>query len=254
MRSAQSGFTLFELLVVLAVVATVAGIGVQVLTGVTDDAEQALARAEMDNIASAIQRFRRDTGYWPKQGPFYVATYSNPADLSQLRVAPVNGGNPILEWDTASGTGWNGPYLRELDAAQVRMGGNLGANGAGDPTTGTRTDLLGYGDPFSNDPIDMVPASTNENNDDFVNYWFKWEDVDNDGDLDRAQVGRLGRPYLYFLDAGDSDGDGTENWDDPDYAHVVNGCHMPCLVSMGPDGTYNQGGGDDIVVNIAGHQ
>lgn len=97
-RSCQSGFTLFELLVVLAVVATVAGIGVQVLTGVTDDAEQALARAEMDNIASAIQRFHRDTGYWPKQGPFDVATDAHPANLSQLR------GNRM----TAPTTFWSG--------------------------------------------------------------------------------------------------------------------------------------------------
>ena len=66
----QAGFTLLELLVVLAVLTAVAGIGVLALGNVTGDTRERLARAEMNEIANAIRRFRADTGYWPKEGVF----------------------------------------------------------------------------------------------------------------------------------------------------------------------------------------
>lgn len=222
LRARQSGFTLFEMLVVLGIVATVAGVGAQVLTGVREDAQSSLARAEMSEIAAAIQRFHRDTGYWPKEGPFAADKVGNvplhPANLSQLRVQPVKSGVDILPFDAASGTGWNGPYIRELDAATVWVGEDMGTtpDGSVDPDAGTETDVSGIGDPFDR-AADGV--------------YFAW--TDGAGDT----IARLGRPYLYFIDAGAT---GT-----------VPGCTVPCLVSFGPDGDYDTA--DDIVLNIAGH-
>lgn len=225
-RAAQSGFTLLEMLVVLAIIAAVVGVGVQVLGGVTSQSQVALARGEMDQIASAIQRFRADTGYWPKEGLFDVDGGKNPADLSQLRTAPKNGEDDILPFDRASGTGWNGPYIRELDAATVVSGGDLGADGTGNPSAGSQDEVSGIGDPFEADSEGR---------------YFVWSNAEG------VEIARLGRPYLYFID------DET----------VVAGCQVPCLVSMGPNGAYDSDtndpgysdeGNDDIVVNIAGHQ
>lgn len=214
-NSAQSGFTLIEMLVVLSIMAVVAGVGVQALNGVTNSVEDDLAHAEMNTIASAIQRFHEDTGYWPKQGPFASdtnLTFDHPARLAQLRVQPVDNDGDILAFDIASGTGWHGPYIRELDAATVSVGPM--ADGSGSPTTGAAVYVSGLGDPFSAAAIDET--------------YFIWDDG-------TGKEFTLGRPYFYFIDATG-----------------VTGCQAPCLVSFGPNGEYERGGNDDIVVNIAG--
>lgn len=217
-RRGQQGITLLELLVVLGIIAAVAGIGVQVYNGVSEDAEDALVRSEMRQVASAIQRFRNDTGFFPKQGPF-DSTDSNdgnitePANLAQLFVQPQDGADDaILPFDTASGTGWNGPYVTELDAIQVNIGTDLAADGLGDPTAGTEVTVRGIGDPFEAAPVGTVYAWVNSAN---------------------AQIAQLGRPFFYFIDGG-----------------AVTGCTAPCLLSAGPDGVYAAGAGDDIVINI----
>lgn len=219
--SAQSGFTLIELLVVLAIMAAVAGIGVQSLSSVRTDSQSALLRGEIDQIAGSIQRFRADTGYWPKEGPFSADNSietPHPASFAQLFIAPNDGTNPILPFDKASGTGWRGPYLRELDVARVWVGKNITAVGGGSPAMGTTQLLMGVGDPF-----ERIPDGN----------YYVWQN--NAG----VAFNRLGRPYLYFIDP----------------ATMVTGCQVPCLVSLGPNGVYEAGapGTDDIVVNIAGN-
>ncbi|MEM7058489.1 MAG: type II secretion system protein [Pseudomonadota bacterium] len=218
LRTDQRGLTLIEVLVVLGIIAAVAGIGIQVLNGVNDDTEESLVRVEMREVTSAIQRFRRDTGYWPKQGPFDGADTNDPdlaepANLAQLFLQPQTSLNAdILTFDVPSGTGWNGPYLAELDALNVRVGDDMDASGTGDPTAGTEVVVRGIGDPFQAAPVGTV---------------FEW--INGAG----VQTAQLGRPYFYFIDGSN-----------------VTGCAAPCLVSAGPDGQYNAGGGDDIVVNI----
>lgn len=227
-KPAQSGFTLIEMLVVLSIMAVVAGVGVQALNGVTNSVKDDLARTEMNEIASAIQRFHADTGYWPKQGPF--ANTTNPASFAQLRIKPTNTSGEILPFDTASGTGWHGPYMRELDAVTVSVG-DVNENGTGDPATGTDVTVSGLGDPFSAAAIDET--------------YFVWSDV-------TGEELRLGRPYLYFIADNATYNSGA--------ASGVYGCHVPCLLSLGPNGRYESEtesgglGGDDIVLNIAGHK
>lgn len=226
-NSAQSGFTLMEMLVVLSIMAVVAGVGVQALNGMTNDVEDGLARTEMNTIASAIQRFHADTGYWPKEGPFAgddEDNYDHPANMKQLRVAPYGDHDDesatadelILPFDTASGTGWHGPYMRELDAVTVSVG-SMNTDGSGDPSNGSDVRVSGLGDPFSADAANGTH--------------FVWRDA-------MGEELRLGRPYLYFID--------------DDANTTVAGCQVPCLVSFGSNGDYDAGANDDIVVNIAG--
>lgn len=242
-RRAELGFTLIELLVTLGIIATVAGLAVQIFSGVDDQTSDRLVRLEMREVTSAIQRFRRDTGYFPKDGPF-AASIENidgdavndvavPSNLFQLFFQPVDlNGNAILPYDPATGTGWNGPYLTELDALTVTVGDDLDVDGSGDPLDGNAVRVRGVGDPFSARPAGAAYIWVN-------------------GDLD--QVANLGRPFFYFNDETASDGV------DDDVAN----CIVPCLVSAGPDGVYEagksdgvegeapyNGDGDDIVINI----
>ncbi|MEM1277496.1 MAG: prepilin-type N-terminal cleavage/methylation domain-containing protein [Pseudomonadota bacterium] len=213
--TSEQGLTLLEVLVTLGIIAAVAGIGVQVFTTVGTDASDRLVRLEMRQIANAIQRFRQDTGYWPKQGPFATVDDTNlsePANLQQLFNQPQNSSADVLPYDLASGTGWNGPYISELDALAVAVGDNLAADGTGVPTSGATVTLRAIGDPFNSSPVGA---------------FFVWQDSTG------TAIAELGRPFYYFIDGAN-----------------VAGCTAPCLLSSGPDGEYDQGGDDDIVVNI----
>lgn len=213
----QSGYTLLELLVTLGIIATVAGVGVQLYGNVADDVESQLVRREMSQIADAARRFRRDTGYWPKQGVFandIDANVAHPANLAQLFDQPdAAGPAPILPYDVASGSGWNGPYMAELEAVTVTVG-TLAADGTGSPLAGAQAVLRAIGDPFAAGPVGGYLA---------------WSDSD-------GSALTLGRPILYFID--------------PAAAANVAGCTPPCLLSFGPDGVYDAGLDDDVVVLV----
>ncbi|MDR0843433.1 MAG: prepilin-type N-terminal cleavage/methylation domain-containing protein, partial [Acidobacteriota bacterium] len=69
-RSDAAGFTMLELLVTVSILAATAVIAVGTYAGVHRQTDELLVRVEMQEIAKAIQRFRQDTGYYPKTGPF----------------------------------------------------------------------------------------------------------------------------------------------------------------------------------------
>lgn len=141
------GFTLIELLVVVSILAALAGITSVAMDGYYEDSQEQITRVEMQRIANAIRRFKADTGYWPKTGPFAydnttltpvsatkpVASYSmedyrdeyfnSAANFWWLFDQPTiyigkwdadnNGSNTakIWKWDVESGMGWHGPYI-----------------------------------------------------------------------------------------------------------------------------------------------
>lgn len=67
-----SGFTLLELLIVVSLLAVVATTVVVAYQNVDDDAGLNVARHEILQIKDALLNFRRDTGFFPKQGPFNI--------------------------------------------------------------------------------------------------------------------------------------------------------------------------------------
>lgn len=109
----QQGFTLLELLVVVSVLATLAGITAVAMDGYEQDAQEQLVKVEMKRIASAIYRFKEDTGYFPEEGIFGSAN-SSEAEKSNLEwlfsLPNDKNGNPVL-WNINSAKGWHGPYL-----------------------------------------------------------------------------------------------------------------------------------------------
>ena len=63
-RSNQSGFTLLEIIVVLAVLGTLAATLAPMVFRYIDDANVTRARADASGIAAAINKMYRNTGRW----------------------------------------------------------------------------------------------------------------------------------------------------------------------------------------------
>ncbi len=243
--SGQRGFTLLELLVIIAIMAAVAFVAGGSYSGVSRQANDQLVRSEMQELATAIRRFRQDTGYYPKTGPFglvgvgagkitdaaieaqFPHAGSSPAERARWFYSPANlyqltgqtsllpAGHQLEEWNKETGRGWRGPYLRGDDGyVDIRDGINSGTaagTSAGNPLAGNDIqDVNGVADPFELRTVTVSGVS-----------FLGWSAAA--GGTEREV---WGRPYLMF---------------DLNTAH-------PWIVSMGPDGVYNTS--DDIKLLI----
>ena len=93
-RPGEAGFTLVELLVVLAIIVLVAGIVAPQVLRYLGSARSDAAMAQIDNIGSALELF-------------YIDNHRYPTDQEGLAVLS----QPTPELADR----WNGPYLREAD-------------------------------------------------------------------------------------------------------------------------------------------
>lgn len=93
-RARRAGFTLIEILVVVAVIAILAGLVTPMVFRNVADAKVSSARAQLELFATALDAYRLDTDVYP----------STAQGLAALRVAPA--GEPAAR-------GWRGPYLRK---------------------------------------------------------------------------------------------------------------------------------------------
>lgn len=249
------GFTLLELLLVVAILAVIGGAALLAFTDVEERVEDQSVRPEMVEIAKALRAFRHDMGDWPRRGLFALAADGGwidpadddhwpagapagetaraawlhaPANLYQLLahgadpwvhavLEPVFGAGRITDPDT--GRGFRGPYLARSGEAWVYVGPNLDIHGDGDPATGDASTYLlvaGIADPYRR-PVHEAPL-------------YRWEPVPQAPTENLA----LGQPYFLF----------------------VGGALGPRLLCLGPNGVYdsasdevNEGGeGDDVVV------
>jgi general secretion pathway protein G len=87
----HSGFTLLELLVVLGIIAMLAGIvGPQVMKHMGASKTKA-AKVQIEDLASSLDMYKLDEGRYPTQQQGLSALIEKPADAKR----------------------WNGPYLRK---------------------------------------------------------------------------------------------------------------------------------------------
>lgn len=91
----QSGFTLFELLVVLAIMALLAAIVAPRVIGYLGRAKTDVARSQMSNLVTSLELYYLDVGRYPDEDQ----------GLAALVAAPEDDGDPI--------PGWRGPYLND---------------------------------------------------------------------------------------------------------------------------------------------
>ena len=90
-RDGATGFTLVELLVVLAILGLLAAIATPQVLGYLKHAKEQTAHIEMKNIAAALDVFQIDNGRYPTQQEGLDALINQPAGLPS----------------------WQGPYLKK---------------------------------------------------------------------------------------------------------------------------------------------
>lgn len=91
-KSRQSGFTLIELIVVIAIIATLAAVVAPAIFRNVGDAKVDAARSQIESLSLALSSYRLDNDAFP----------STDQGLEALRSMPTNGD---------SLKGWRGPYL-----------------------------------------------------------------------------------------------------------------------------------------------
>lgn len=247
---AGGGFTLLELLVVVAILAAVASLAYGYMGGVQQRLDDDADRVQIAELARALRQFRADTGFYPRQGPFRLSgdngsvtladctsdCFYSPANLGQLLTAPCRDEDaaqpfgfvvpvcPVNEnpADPAEPRRWRGPYLQINAGGSLRyvdVGSGLLPDGQGSPTAGAHLRVPGLPDARRNPAAD--PAG-----------WFNWY-LQLAAPASEALMRR--RPLLFIADE----------------------LH-PRVVAFGPDGQYAgvnptdpcaaASGSDDLVV------
>lgn len=85
------GFTLLELLVVVAIIALLVGYVAPRYFSQVGKSEVSLARAQIDSLEKALDQYRLDTGHYPSTEQGLAALQARPANESK----------------------WSGPYMRK---------------------------------------------------------------------------------------------------------------------------------------------
>ena len=222
------GFTMIEMMIVVGILAAVAGAIIYSQGETRDTAYVGIATTEMAAIKSALSQYRNDMGRYP--------TPTNPADFSSLF---LQGTDP--DWNIAVARGWRGPYLSRSGEGYVDLGDGLSANGLGSPVSagpGAIAPVPSVADPFlypparKNTPYTACGASEAD-----ADCLLDWRSL-----LGQVPRSQFGRPYLLF------------DLDDVQKARVV---------GMGPNGQYESQscaglacssctpGGDDLVLCLA---
>jgi len=111
MNSRASGFTLMEMIGVMAVIAILAAVATPKIFDAIEDAQVSAYVGEANQLKTAVARYFKDTGKWPRHIPSNAdSRYHN------LMVNDADGnGAPIL--------GWDGPYLDKELTNQITKGG-----------------------------------------------------------------------------------------------------------------------------------
>jgi general secretion pathway protein G len=131
----SGGFTLIEIVIVLAIIAILAGILAPVLTRYVGDSKIRRAEGDCQRIAAAMGLFYSDVGEWPiwKDG----TNFGEPNDAKAKLLDGSAGDVP-----TFTGTGWTSVWINStfVDSLTGQLGHNVPSSDASKayPTTGKR--------------------------------------------------------------------------------------------------------------------
>jgi general secretion pathway protein G len=109
----EAGFTLVELLVVLAIIGLIAALVAPQVLRYLGAARAETTQAQLKNIGSALELYYLDSGKYP----------SSDIGLNALVAAPNDG------------SVWNGPYLKSEAALKDAWGNKFAYEQTGDPVT-----------------------------------------------------------------------------------------------------------------------
>jgi len=102
----RTGFTLIEILVVIAVIAILASVVTPLVFRNVGDARVSAARAQVEIFATALDSYRLDNDYYPSTTQGLVALRSAPSGLPAAR----NWRGPYIRKDPPLDP-WNRPYV-----------------------------------------------------------------------------------------------------------------------------------------------
>ena len=164
----SSGFTLIEMIVVLAIIVALAGILVPVVRNELEDSKKAKAQATVNRIATAITQFIKDTSFAPtgKNGrATYHFLYTDGQTPSSNKFASGPGTHlrNFLGQNKLKVTNWRGPYLQ--DVGSDPWGSRYLVNAQGFFSSSERAWVLSAG---PNRKVDTKPNATKPAGDDIA--------------------------------------------------------------------------------------
>ena len=126
-RAARSGFTLIEIMLVLVILAAVAGIAVFSLGGAQEAAFKRTASAQINSLKSQLDMYKLNVGSYP---PTLEALYERPSDVDESRWSQVSR-------DPVKPDPWNRPFEYKVqgDKFELRSLGPDGQSGTADDIT-----------------------------------------------------------------------------------------------------------------------
>lgn len=132
MPSGESGLTLIEMIVVLAIIALVAALIVPNVIGRPDQARVTVAKTDERTIAAALKMYRLDNGGYPTTSQGLAALATAPTSGPQAANFPPNGYLEQVPLDP-----WGRPYKYEspgrdgsgFDLASLGRDGKPGGEG-----------------------------------------------------------------------------------------------------------------------------
>ncbi|OYW45796.1 MAG: type II secretion system protein GspG [Sphingomonadales bacterium 32-68-7] len=134
-RPAEAGFTLLELLVVLAILGLLAAVVAPRVIGYLGSSRSQAAEIQIKNIASSLELFRIDAGRYPTEQEGLAALVKAPPGV------PIWNG-PYLSDPEALTDPWGKPYRyrvpgqqREVDVFSFGSDGAQGGSGEGKDVT-----------------------------------------------------------------------------------------------------------------------
>ena len=80
-RRAASGFTLIEIMLVLAIIALLMGVGIWKLAGVTDRGKETRVKADIGALMTALVQYQIDAGSYPSTEQGLRALVEKPAGI-----------------------------------------------------------------------------------------------------------------------------------------------------------------------------
>ncbi len=116
MKATDPGFTLIEMVIVVAIIALLAGILVPIAFNQVDDAQLTRALGDCKGLGIALALYKKDTGVWPtNKKMFYTegAAATGESKFDSGNAEHVK--KPLLNNNPAA-AGWKGPYMSSFHA------------------------------------------------------------------------------------------------------------------------------------------
>ena len=154
-RSVRSGFTLVELMVVLAIlVLLVAMVGPRLL-GTQEKATVKAAVGQIDGLETALKLYHIDNKTYPSTEEGLSALLSKPADENRAK----NWDGPYLDEDTIPADPWGNAYVYTYPPAQGSQDiPNIASKGK-DGQENTEDDIKNWSGDGTTDPASNVDTS-----------------------------------------------------------------------------------------------